>query len=63
MTDNDKRAFMRAIRRGPMMFAEIAEFTGLPFVTVLDIWAAGFKAGKLVIADDIPGFRHVAEVA
>ena len=26
-------------------------------------FAEGVKAGKLCIADDMPGFRHVAEVA
>ncbi len=63
MTDNDKRAFLRAIRRGQMMFAEIAEFTGLPFDRVLQVWAEGFKAGRLMIRDDLPGFRYVGVVA
>lgn len=37
--------------------------SGLTMRETLDVFAEGVKAGKLCIADDMPGFRHIAEVA
>ncbi|MDF3904672.1 hypothetical protein [Paracoccus sp. AS002] len=61
-TVDQKRRFMSAIRSGQHMFAEIAKASGLTMREVLEVWAEGHAAGKLVIADDLPGFRHIAEV-
>ena len=63
VTVDQKRRFMAAVRSGPLMFAELARASGLTMTEVLEVWAEGHNAGKLVIADDLPGFRHVAEVA
>ena len=62
-TVDQKRRFMAAVRSGHHMFAEIARLSGLSMRETLDVFAEGVKAGKLCIADDMPGFRHVAEVA
>ena len=62
LTDDQKRRFMAAVRSAPMMFGEIASASGLPMTVVLDCWAAGSDAGKLILKDDMPGFRHIAEV-
>ena len=62
-TVDQKRRFMAAVRSGHHMFAEIARLSGLSMRETLDVWAEGVAAGKLCIADDMPGFRHVAEVA
>ena len=61
-TVDQKRRFMAAVRSGQHMFAEIAALSGLTMRETLDVWAEGFAAGKLRIGDDVPGFRHVAEV-
>ena len=61
-TVDQKRRFMAAVRSGPLMFAEIARLSGLSMRETLDVFAEGVKAGKLCIADDMPGFRHVAEI-
>lgn len=57
-----KRRFIRAVRSGQFMFAEIAREAGLSMRETLDVFAEGVAAGKLTIADDLPGFRHIAEV-
>ena len=62
-TVDQKRRFMAAVRSGHHMFAEIARLSGLSMRETLDVFAEGVRAGKLCIADDMPGFRHVAEVA
>ena len=62
-TVDKKRRFMAAVRSGHHMFAEIARLSGLSMRETLDVFAEGVRAGKLCIADDMPGFRHVAEVA
>lgn len=59
---DQKRRFMAAVRSGQRMFAEIATASGLTMRETLDVYAEGVAAGKLRIADDTPGFRHVAEV-
>ena len=61
-TVDQKRRFMAAVRSGPLMFAEIARLSGLSMRETLDVFAEGVKAGKLCIADDMPGFRHIKEV-
>ena len=61
-TVDQKRRFMAAVRSGHHMFAEIARLSGLSMRETLDVFAEGVRAGKLCIADDMPGFRHVAEV-
>ena len=61
-TVDQKRRFMAAVRSGHHMFAEIARLSDLSMRETLDVFAEGVKAGKLCIADDMPGFRHVAEV-
>ena len=61
-TVDQKRRFMAAVRSGHHMFAEIARLSGLSMRETLDVWAEGFAAGNLRIGDDVPGFRHVAEV-
>lgn len=61
-TVDQKRRFMAAVRSGQNMFAEIAAASGLTMRETLDVWAEGVAAGKLRIKDDLPGFRHVAEV-
>lgn len=61
-TINQKRRFMAAVRSGQHMFAEIAKLSGLTVHEVLEVWAEGHNAGKLIVADDLPGFRHIAEV-
>ena len=62
-TVDQKRRFMAAVRSGHHMFAEIARLSGLSMRETLDVFAEGVKAGKLCIADDMPGFRHIKEVA
>ena len=62
-TVDQKRRFMAAVRSGHHMFAEIARLSDLSMRETLDVFAEGVKAGKICIADDMPGFRHVAEVA
>ena len=62
-TVDQKRRFMAAVRSGPLMFAEIARLSGLSMRETLDVWAEGVRAGKICIADDMPGFRHIKEVA
>ena len=62
-TVDQKRRFMAAVRSGHHMFAELARASGLTMRETLDVWAEGVAAGKLRIADDMPGFRHIAEVA
>ena len=62
MMQHQKRRFMAAVRSGPLMFAELARASGLTMRETLDVFAEGVKVGKLCIADDMPGFRHVAEV-
>ena len=57
-TVDQKRRFMAAVRSGQNMFAA----SGLTMRETLDVWAEGVAAGKLRIKDDLPGFRHVAEV-
>lgn len=59
---DQKRRFMTVVRSGQHMFAEIAALSGLTMRETLDVWAEGVAAGKLRIGDDVPGFRHVAEV-
>ena len=61
-TVDQKRRFMAAVRSGQHMFAEIATASGLTMRETLDVYAEGVAAGKLRIKDDLPGFRHVAEV-
>lgn len=61
-TVDQKRRFMAAVRSGQHMFAEIAKASGLTMRETLEVWAEGHAAGKLVVADDLPGFRHIAEV-
>ena len=61
-TVDQKRRFMAAVRSGHHMFAEIARLSDLSMRDTLDVFAEGVKAGKICIADDMPGFRHVAEV-
>lgn len=58
-TPEHKRLFVAAARSAPMMFGEIARATGLPMEAVLNVWAVGSQAGKLRIADDVPGFRRI----
>ena len=62
-TVDQKRRFMAAVRSGHHMFAELARASGLTMRETLDVFAEGVRSGKLCIADDMPGFRHVAEVA
>lgn len=62
-TPAEKRAVVRAIQSRPMMFAEIAAATGLALDRVFEVWAAGSQAGKMRIADDKPGLRHIEVVA
>ena len=57
-----KRRFMDAVRAEPRMFGEIAAASGLTMRETLDVFAEGVAAKRLVISDDLPGFRHVAEV-
>lgn len=61
-TVDQKRRFMAVVRSGQHMFAEIAKASGLTMPEVLEVWAEGHTAGKLIVADDCPGFRHIAEV-
>ncbi|MDF3606305.1 hypothetical protein PE067_09255 [Paracoccus sp. DMF-8] len=62
-TADEKRAVWNVVQRNQMMFGEIAEASGVPFDRVLQVWAEGFKAGRLMIRDDLPGFRYVGVVA
>lgn len=62
-TVDQKRRFMAAVRSGQHMFAEIATASGLTMREALDVYAEGVAAGKLRIKDDLPGFRHVAEIS
>ncbi|MEF9604522.1 hypothetical protein O4J55_20140 [Paracoccus sp. PXZ] len=62
-TVDQKRRFMAVVRSGQHMFAEIAKLSGLTMHEVLEVWAEGVAAKRLRIADDVPGFRFVEEVA
>ena len=58
-----KRRFIRAVRSGQHMFAEIAAAAGLTLQQTFDVWADGSAAGKLRIGGgDLPGMRFVEEV-
>lgn len=59
VTNDQKRAFIAAAEAEPRMFGEIARAARLPMDVTLEIFALGMKAGKLAIADDVPGFRYV----
>lgn len=61
-TADQKRRFMSAVRAEPRMFGEISVASGLTMRETLDVFAEGVAAKRLVIAEDMPGFRHVAEV-
>lgn len=62
-TVDQKRRFMAAVRSGQHVFAEIATASGLTMRETLDVYAEGVAAGNLRIKDDLPGFRHVAEIS
>ena len=58
-----KRRFIRAVRSGQFMFAEIAREAGLTLQQVFDVWSEGSAAGRLRIGGgDLPGMRFVEEV-
>ena len=57
-----KRRFLAAIRGERLDIGDAARRAGLRFCEAAEVWAEGVAAGRLRMSDDIPGFRHVAEV-
>lgn len=60
---DQKRRFMAAIRSGRRDIGDAARAAGLTFSEAAQVWADGVAAGRLRIADDCPGFRHIEEIA
>ena len=57
------RRFYAVIRAERLDIGDAARRSGLKFADATEIWAKGVAAGRLKIADDFPGFRHIQEVA
>ena len=57
------RRFYAVIRAERLDIGDAARRSGLKFADATGIWAKGVAAGRLKIADDFPGFRHIQEVA
>lgn len=62
VTPDQKRRFVAAIRAEPVDIGDAARRAGLSFADSAECWAAGVAAGRLAMADDLPGFRHIVEV-
>jgi hypothetical protein len=57
-----KIRFINAIRAGQHDIGSAAKAAGLKFHEACECWADGVAAGRLRMADDIPGFRYIEEV-
>ena len=57
------RRFYAVIRAERLDIGDAARRSGLKFADATEIWAKGVAAGRLKIADDLPGFRYIQEVA
>lgn len=58
-----KRRFVAAIRAGKYDLGDASRVAGLTFSQGAEVWADGVAAGRLRIADDLPGFRYIEEIA
>jgi len=58
-----KRRFIAAIRADHLDIGDAARRAGLTFRDACEVWAEGVAAKRLAIAEDVPGFRHIVEVA
>ena len=56
------RRFYAVIRAERLDIGDAARRSGLKFADATEIWAKGVAAGRLKIADDFPGFRHIQEI-
>ena len=56
------RRFYAAIRSERLDIGDAARRAGLSFADATEILAKGVAAGRLKIADDTPGFRHIEEI-
>ena len=57
------RRFYAAIRAERLDIGDAARRSGLSFADATEIWAKGVAAKRLRMADDVPGFRYIQEVA
>jgi len=58
-----KRRFIAAIRADHLDIGDAARRAGLTFRDACEVWAEGVAAKRLRMADDLPGFRFIEEVA
>ncbi len=63
VTPEQKRRFLAAIRADRLDIGDAARRAGLQFHEAAEIWAQGVAAKRLRMADDLPGFRFIEEVA
>lgn len=56
------RRFYLSIRAERLDIGDAARRSGLSFSDACEIWAKGVAAKRLVMADDVPGFRYIQEV-
>lgn len=62
-TPAEKRAVWDAIAPpARLFFREIADATGIDLVRVWTVFAEGAAAGKMKVADDVPGFRWIERI-
>ena len=56
------RRFYAVIRAERLDIGDAGRRAGLKFHEACEVWAKGVAAKRLIMADDVPGFRYIMEV-